>query len=506
MQRSQNRFWAFVPVLFSVLSGVMFLAILLLLLGGEPYLRQFYQNRSLLNNLVLWVAALGGVGVLELIQAKWGQSVRSSEKKTLWLTRLIFLMVLAAQFIVARACWYKMGWDISVVYTTAEELARGQALSNPDYFQLCPNNAPLTILQFIPMWVAVKIGLAVPFVVLPYIDAVLLNAAAYAGVRCVQTLTKSRTARGFALVVSIGWIAMSPYILYPYTDSFAILFPVLALYAFLRLKQPVLKGFVVSPLCFFGASIKPTVLILLIALAILSVCRFFADRDYSKKTLLRALAVIAAVIIGMLPGKLFQDGTTAYLAGESTPQGQLSETHYLMLGMNGETYGGHSPADVEFSTSYETLSERRAANIRRAWERLTERSLLENLHFFAVKTFKAYADGSFASHSSFLELEVPKRTDALSKFLRSFYFEDGAYMPYCQTAAQCLWLMLLLLCARSGIRLRRNPAAALLGLTLLGVTAYLMLFEVWPRYLFLYAPFYVILASLSLEKPLSFKR
>ena len=104
MQRSQNRFWAFVPVLFSVLSGVMFLAILLLLLGGESYLRQFYQNRSLMNNLVLWVAALGGVGVLELIQAKWGQSVRSSEKKTLWLTRLIFLMVLAAQFIVARAC------------------------------------------------------------------------------------------------------------------------------------------------------------------------------------------------------------------------------------------------------------------------------------------------------------------------------------------------------------------------------------------------------------------
>jgi len=506
MQREKNGFFGFLPMLFSVLAGAMLIGILMLLVAGQPWLESFYQNKSLVNNLLLWIPAMILPEVLLLIGSKLKKSEADHERRRLWVTRAIFALVLLVQFLAARACWYKMGWDISVVYTTAEELARGEALSNAEYFQLCPNNAPLTILQFIPMWVAVKIGLAVPFVVLPYIDAVLLNAAAYVGVRCVQTLTKNRTARFFALVVSVGWIALSPYILYPYTDTFAILFPVLALYAYLRIKQPVWKGFVVSLVCFFGAAIKPTVLILLIALAILSACQFLANRDFSKKSLLRAAAVAAAVIIGMLPGKLFQDGTTAYLAGESTPQGQLSETHYLMLGMNGETYGGHSVGDVEFSTSYESLSERRAANLRRAWERLTERSLFENLHFFAVKTFKAYADGSFAAHSSFLELEVPKRSDVLSTFLRDFYYEDGAYMPYCQTAAQCLWLMLLLLCARAGIHLRKHPAVAVLGLTLVGVTAYLLLFEVWPRYLFIYAPFYVILASLALEKPLSFKR
>ena len=42
---------------------------------------------------------------------------------------------------------------------------------------------------------------------------------------------------------------------------------------------------------------------------------------------------------------------------------------------------------------------------------------------------------------------------------------------------------------------------ALLALTLLGVTAYLLLFEVWPRYLFLYAPFFILLASMALDKP-----
>ena len=36
---------------------------------------------------------------------------------------------------------------------------------------------------------------------------------------------------------------------------------------------------------------------------------------------------------------------------------------------------------------------------------------------------------------------------------------------------------------------------------MIGLTAYLLLFEVWPRYLFLYAPFFVILASLAFDKP-----
>ena len=79
-------------------------------------------------------------------------------------------------------------------------------------------------------------------------------------------------------------------------------------------------------------------------------------------------------------------------------------------------------------------------------------------------------------------------------------------MPYMQTLYQGVWLGVLTLCAVAAFRQRRNPTAALLCLTLVGLTAYLLLFEVWPRYLFLYAPFFVILGSLALEKPLSFKR
>lgn len=240
MRSEHNRFS--LPAAWSALAGAMFVFVLGLLTLGQPALSRYYQNLSLAGNLALLPAALAGVALL-----LWGRArleaadARPGGKGALWRMRALFAAVLAVQLVVARCAWYKMGWDIANVYTTAEELARGQALTDPDYFRLCPNNAPLTILQAVPMWVAVKLGLAVPFVVLPYLDAVLLNLTAYFTVRCAQRITPSRWARGFAAAVSILWIAMSPYVLYPYTDTWAVLFPVLAIYAWLTVRRPALQ-------------------------------------------------------------------------------------------------------------------------------------------------------------------------------------------------------------------------------------------------------------------------
>ena len=74
-------------------------------------------------------------------------------------------------------------------------------------------------------------------------------------------------------------------------------------------------------------------------------------------------------------------------------------------------------------------------------------------------------------------------------------------MPACHALAQSLWLGILFLSAVASFRQRKRPVIALLGLTLIGLTAYLLLFEVWPRYLFLYAPFFVVLASAAFDKP-----
>lgn len=173
-----------------------------------------------------------------------------------------------------------------------------------------------------------------------------------------------------------------------------------------------------------------------------------------------------------------------------------------MLGMNGETYGGHSPDDVAFSQSFESLADRQRANLQRAWERVCEKGLWGNVRFFTIKLYKAYADGSFAANSSFLDLEIPRRTDTLSTFVRSLYHHRGSLNPLCHTLAQGLWLAVLAMCAVAAFARRRRPEAQALTLAILGATAYLLLFEVWPRYLFVFAPLYVLLATMALDRPL----
>lgn len=145
MRSEHNRFS--LPAAWSALAGAMFVFVLGLLTLGQPALSRYYQNLSLAGNLALLPAALAGVALL-----LWGRArleaadARPGGKGALWRMRALFAAVLAVQLVVARCAWYKMGWDIANVYTTAEELARGQALTDTDYFRLCPNNAPLTIL------------------------------------------------------------------------------------------------------------------------------------------------------------------------------------------------------------------------------------------------------------------------------------------------------------------------------------------------------------------------
>ena len=158
MRSERKRFS--LPAVWSALAGAMFVFVLGLLVVGQPALSRYYQNLSLASNLALFPAALAAVALLLWARARLETAdIRPDGKGALWRMRALFVAVLAVQLVVARCAWYKMGWDIANVYTTAEELARGQALTDPGYFRMCPNNAPLTILQAVPMWVAVRLCL-----------------------------------------------------------------------------------------------------------------------------------------------------------------------------------------------------------------------------------------------------------------------------------------------------------------------------------------------------------
>ena len=460
----------------SIIVGLFFLVILGVIVLGQPSLRFAYNQRYALDNLMVLPLTVAVLLLCLWLRNRFASS-HVHESWWHWMPAVYFPALLVIQLVVARSIWFYPGWDVLSVYDTSGKLAAGLAFDS-DYFRLCPNNAPLAVLLAAPIWIALRLGMAVPYVVLPYLSEVMVNLACLFCVLNVYKLTRSRLARLGAYFFCTVWIALSLTSTIPYTDTFSVLFPMLALFIYLSNLRPFVKWMLVSLACFFGASFKPTVMIFEVALILLSIMRALPFRGWTRKRWLHAGTLLVAIILGAVPGVLWQNTSTTMLAGSAQPQEQLSETHYLMLGMNEKTYGGHSPEDVAFSQSFPTLAERRSANIQRAWERLSSRTVLQNLYFFTVKGYKAFSDGTLAANQSYLAMEVPARTDPLSRFLKQVYFAKRTFNPWYNTLMQMLWFAVLILCIIAMVgRQRHNPVTSLLALTLFGVGFYLLLFE-----------------------------
>ena len=485
-----------VSAVFSVLCGVYFVGLAAVVVFGQKAFETVYQTNVQVSNLLLLAPALLLVLGFWLVRRTAGTRLTRRLRSGKFLL-FYFVVLLAVQLLMVRSVWFYAGWDVEAVWRAAEALARGVA-ADSNYFAANTNNASLAMLLSIPLWIAFRLGKTVPYTVLPYLSALCVNLACAVCMLCVRRLTKSTAAWLGALVLCTCWIALSLIITIPYSDSFSILFPILALSVYLSEKPPLfLKWALISLLCCFGAAIKPTALILLVALVlVLGVQKAFFRRGAWRK----ALVVLAALIVGAGPAYAWKATAVLVITGESDPPQRHTAAHYLMMGMNTETLGGYSLEDTAYSSSFETLAERRKANLAVAWERFASRGVTGNLRFFAAKAYKAFADGTMAQSKSFLVLEMPARTGWWAALLEDIYFAQGRYNAAFQTAQQGLWLVILLfvIVAMLGGS-RRQSVTAILAVTLAGLGACLLLFEVWPRYLYLYSPVFVTLASIGMD-------
>lgn len=498
--KGESRDW--LSPLFCWLYAAMLLWVLGLVTLGQRAMEGYYAHGFCVENWVLLLAAAGLTGLWV-----WRLRVRSvklpqpaSSVRISWARAALYLALFAVQCLMARCLWFYFAFDPSAVRQGAEALALGQPLSEEwlAYFRQCPNNAPLTVLLSLVYGLGMKLGLAEPYVLEVYGAALLTNLSVATAMAVLRRLKVRPSVRRVGFGLAAVWLLFSPFIIMPYTDTYACLFPVLGLLILLTgWKAPVRYG-LAALCCSLGGAVKPSAYILLIAALLLGTIRFLF-RKKNAALWKRGLCILAAVIIGVLPGMALEKGSVKLLTGSTAPEEALGSAHYLMIGLDDQYWGGHSAEGVTYSGSFATAKERTRANLARALEEVQNRTLGENLHFFSVKAYKAYADGTFAFNSYLVE-EPVRRSDRLSLFLRKIFYREGAWNPAYRAVMQGLWLMVLLGCLAAALLRRREYAVQLCALSLLGLTAYQLLFEVWPRYLFLYAPVFLVLALLGVEK------
>ena len=303
-------------------------------------------------------------------------------------------------------------------------------------------------------------------------------------------------------------VGLSPWVSIPYSDSVALLFPVLVLFLYMQsdsLHNWIYEGLLFISIGFLsviGYKIKPQVIITIIAIVIL----YFEHIVMTKQK--ERIRRISVQIGGILLGGIFAFGV-AFVAVDSMnlnldKNQAFGLTHFMMMGMNysegPEGNGVFNPDDYYYSASFDTVQERTDANIKMIQQRISEMKGKGLVHLMHRKVLTNYNDGTFCwgGEGQFFVEKKSTAASQFAEFLRNIYYRNGWNGKYSDVFVNVetgLWLAILVFGFLNIFNAQKNQQISIIMLSLVGLTIFEMIFEARARYLYIYAPFYVILAT-----------
>lgn len=409
-------------------------------------------------------------------------------KKTFRIVVIItFSILYLAQLFILYFSYFKTGWDAHLVDNLANQVVEQGAFTtagNNPYLTISGNN--ILIVTILSLIKSLPIVGGKYFTILA-INALLVNIA---GVLTCLTIKKliSNKAGIMSIFITAPLLLLSPWIIIPYSDTFTIAIPILIFFIYISTKKWWKYGLIL----FFGLIgyfIKPTTIIILITILLIELLSHHWHKPkFNQAFWLRTLAITNGIFLAFLI-KYISYSYINYHQVEGVTQ--TSIVHYLAMGQNDETCGQFSQLDYDemhYGTNFE---------MQKFCNRITSRSFKGQTAFFAKKLLTNFDDGTFAwgGEGSFY-YEVPKRDNPISDIITNFYYNNEKYNGWFNQLEQSLWLFVLLGCAFI-VKKRPSREESVLELALIGLFFFVMLFEARARYLFCFAPVFVVCAALG---------
>lgn len=457
-----------------------------------------FPNTVVYSNFVYYLAA-AVVLILSLVMYK---RIHICGKKDIGDRVYLGIMIgvplavwLCWQLPVAKWIYIYMGSDFANVMKAAIGLSNGENFSNFSYFQSFPNNANLAmvlswIYGIVPNWKAVLL-----------LGATLTNISAVLVAVSVKNVTKSRFISVVSLVLAELLMAMTWRAFLVYTDNYGMIFVALILFVYSLSIKDKYKMPLVMILTAMGTFIKTTIFICLLAIFI---HRLFVG--FSKNSTLPYMVkkgttelLLAIVIFGVM--FLSQSALRSYYSLDLTGQYHVGWQCMFMVGQNNEAYGATNSMDSKVRKAF--IEEAKSLNednnyinarcLAEAITRVSSRGLWGNIMFYVKKMNIAYNDGYFHNvQGSSKELEK----NILFELLWG-RGEPGSLYQVSAGIVQIAWDAVLLCLMASAVLLRKDKSYKLYQIMILGITLYLMLFEVRAKYLYMFLPIYVCAAGIS---------
>ena len=488
-----------------VLCGTLLAAALLLLCLKNlfPHVAGHYLMPDL--KAPYWLLLAVGVVVVTLYYLSVCKLLQNSIPRK-WLVLSVSLVFSVLQMFLIYNYYFETDWDVQQLVGAARAAAfngRASAAEYRWYFSECPNNLFLTGLFMLVFKTGALFGTEslFPLLALQCLLCGLVSLMLY------QTLVKccNNVPAAFSgYLLYLLFVGLSPWISIPYSDVWSLPFNMglvwLALTGVLSSK-PLFKRCLFVFLSVLAYAVKPQ--LLLVALAVAAVRLTDRSARASLRANLFKIRPAASLASALLLALLL-----VFLAGKATgisphKQPAFGMTHYLMIGMNSCTIGDYAPEDVEFSRNYPTQASRAKAELAETGRRVYGMGFAGFCRHLCEKLILTCGDGSFSwgKEGVFFHNVFPEKNGTVSPFLRKCYYTEeygGSRFPILLHAATLVWLGILffsMLCAFWV----RGRAAATVSLALLFILLFELLFECRARYLFGFAPLYMLAAFMGLR-------
>ena len=479
------------------------------------YTRKYFPSNPL---MILLIALL--IASWVLIKKKVSFSCKGgfrafTAKNFLPILAVGSLLLFVLELCISRHIYFYTGGDVKGLTDTALSASFEDGLSI-DFslytYKRYPNNLALTLIFVFIKRICDFLGTD-PYFGFIVGSCLCITLACFFTALCVEKLTKNRNVALLVWVMSIILCGLSPWMTIPYSDSYGILFPVTSLFLYLSLRRAetlrsrILLGIGFGAVSVFGYLIKPSAIVVFIAVVIIETLRFLFKKETRKKILTSSVAVLLSAVAIFGTNTLVMRHFDLYGSPE-----QFGMTHWFMMGLNERTNGNIAVEDVDFSAAIEDPDERTSAEIQVAIERIKEKGASGMLRHTMKKTMTNFNDGRFGwgFEGPFYREMLPEK-NGLSSFLRKIYYPStGEYLDESRTfekvnsIAHFIWLLsfalniIALLWKKKGERWEIGSERTVLWLALVGHILFVMLFEARGRYSFIYSPLVLVGASLAI--------
>lgn len=421
----------------------------------------------------------------------------------------IFTLVFLINLEICKCINIAQGWDVSVVVGTAYNLSKGIPIGSENYYSLFPNNVPIAFVLY------KLFNLADSLANFPYVNdfiwniaiCIMVSVTGYMTCVSVKKVTHNLAITIIACILYVACVCFSPWKTVPYTDMFSMMFPMLCICLYIFQYYSETKwckyglwfgAFLVG---FIGSLIKPTVLIIPIAIILCEIVGWFTSFKQRWKEILIKIGIILVVFFLYSGCKNYIYEDVGYTPNE---ENQLTLFHYMMMGLNEESTGSFHSGDLAISGNVPLLKDRTDKQIEVIKERLKEKGFGEYLYFLLRKMVMTFNSGTFgwAREGVYTYDVYPIYKDAsYVPFIRDVFMPDAKYSGYFNTYSQGVWL-LIIFCV-SGIcfmeKEKRDVCMPVL-VSIMGTIFYLMLFEARARYLLFALPVFVMASVLGIEQ------